>query len=50
MRMYKKKRKGHYDGRNGGLTRASKLTPQRRKEIAMKAARARWVKKEAKNG
>lgn len=29
-------------GRLGGVARAQKLTPERRKEIARKAARARW--------
>lgn len=29
-------------GRNGGKKRAANLTPQRRKEIAEKAARERW--------
>ena len=28
--------------RNGGLARARALTPERRSEIARKAARARW--------
>ena len=31
-------------GRPGGLARAKKLTPQRRKEIAQRAAAARWKK------
>ena len=31
-------------GRQGGLARAEKLTPKRRKEIAKKAAQARWEK------
>jgi hypothetical protein len=36
-------------GRKGGLARKRKLTPERRKEIAQKAARHRWdhVKKKA---
>jgi len=29
-------------GRKGGKARRNKLTPERRKEIASKAARARW--------
>ncbi len=29
-------------GRKGGAARAEKLSPQRRREIARKAARARW--------
>jgi general stress protein YciG len=32
-------------GRKGGKKRAKNLTPQRRKEIAKKAAAARWKKK-----
>jgi hypothetical protein len=35
------KRKG---GTKGGASRASKLTPERRAEIARKAAAARWEK------
>jgi hypothetical protein len=35
---------GKLGGRKGGLARAKKLTPERRKEIARKAARARWQK------
>jgi hypothetical protein len=35
---------GSLGGRKGGLARAAKLTPERRKEIATKAARARWTK------
>lgn len=45
----KKKRKeydykalGHAGGLKGGKARANKLTPEKRKEIALKAARARW--------
>jgi hypothetical protein len=33
-------------GKKGGKARAAKLTPKRRKEIARKAAEARWGKKE----
>jgi hypothetical protein len=33
---------GRQGGQKGGKARASKLTPQRRSEIARKAARARW--------
>jgi hypothetical protein len=29
-------------GRKGGIARAKKLTPERRKEIARKASKARW--------
>jgi hypothetical protein len=32
-------------GKRGGKKRATKLSPKRRKEIARKAARARWNKK-----
>jgi hypothetical protein len=31
-------------GRLGGQTRAKRLTPERRREIAKKAAAARWKK------
>jgi hypothetical protein len=31
-------------GRSGGLARAAKLTPERRREIAQKAANARALK------
>lgn len=37
-------------GRVGGPARALKLTPQRRKEIAVKANKARWKRKEQKHG
>lgn len=33
---------GHLGGLKGGKARASKLTPEQRKEIAQKAAKARW--------
>ncbi len=36
------KRKG---GTKGGASRAGKLTPERRREIAQKAAAARWAKR-----
>ena len=36
---------GKLGGRKGGKARAEKLTPERRKEIAKKAAEARWAKK-----
>jgi len=36
---------GRLGGRKGGKARAEKLSPERRKEIARKAARARWDKK-----
>lgn len=32
-------------GRKGGRARRIKLTPDQRKEIAVKAAKARWAKK-----
>lgn len=35
---------GKLGGRKGGLTRAKNLTAKRRKEIAKKAAAARWEK------
>ncbi|HEV7643314.1 MAG TPA: hypothetical protein VGO50_05160 [Pyrinomonadaceae bacterium] len=37
---------GRRGGLKGGKARAEKLTPARRKEIALKAARARWDKPE----
>lgn len=33
---------GQAGGRKGGKARAAKLTPERRSEIARKAAQARW--------
>ena len=35
---------GKLGGKKGGLARAKKLSPERRTEIALKAARARWAK------
>lgn len=35
-------------GRTGGKTRAANLTPEQRKAIARKAAKARWAEKEKK--
>lgn len=35
---------GRLGGKIGGKARAEKLSPERRKEIAQKAARARWRK------
>jgi len=35
---------GRKGGLKGGKARADKLTPERRKEIAQKAAQARWSK------
>jgi hypothetical protein len=39
---YDYKELGHKGGLKGGKARASKLTPEQRKEIAKKAANARW--------
>ena len=36
---------GRLGGRKGGKARAEKLSPERRTEIAKKAAEARWAKK-----
>ncbi len=36
---------GRLGGKKGGKARAEKLTPEQRKEIARKAAKARWEKK-----
>jgi hypothetical protein len=35
-------------GKKGGPARAKALTPEQRKEIARKAAQARWAKKQSK--
>lgn len=43
MQQKKRKRYGNYDGRNGAKARAEKLTPERRREIATKAANTRWA-------
>jgi hypothetical protein len=40
--MSVKARSGQKGGLKGGKARAEKLTPKRRKEIAKKAAEARW--------
>jgi len=37
---------GKLGGKKGGDTRAARLSPERRREIAQKAARARWGEKE----
>jgi hypothetical protein len=37
---------GRLGGKKGGKARAAKLTKEQRAEIARKAARARWAKKE----
>jgi general stress protein YciG len=39
-------RGGKAGGPKGGRARAAKLTPERRREIARKAARARWAKRD----
>jgi hypothetical protein len=36
---------GRLGGKKGGKARAEKLSPERRKEIAKKAAEARWMAK-----
>ena len=41
---YDYKALGHAGGLKGGKARADKLTPEKRKEIAQKAAKARWKK------
>ena len=38
---------GRLGGEKGGKARAKKLTPQRRREIAKRAAEPRWRKKKA---
>jgi len=35
---------GRLGGKKGGAARAKKLTPEQRREIARKAARARWAR------
>ena len=35
---------GRLGGKKGGKARAAKLTPERRSEIARRAARARWAR------
>ncbi len=42
---YNYKALGHAGGLKGGKARASKLTPEQRKEIAKKAAQVRWQTK-----
>ncbi len=41
---------GRLGGRKGGKARAEKLTAEQRKEIARKAAKARWDKKRREQG
>jgi len=38
---------GKLGGIKGGKARAAALSPQRRKQIARKAAKSRWLKKKA---
>ena len=38
---------GQRGGQKGGKARAESLTPKKRKEIAQKAAKTRWAKKES---
>lgn len=38
---------GRLGGKKGGTARAEKLSPERRREIAKKAAAARWGKRES---
>lgn len=40
---------GRTAGKVGGPARAAKLTPERRKEIAVKANRARWKRKDSQS-
>lgn len=37
-------------GKRGGVARAASLTPERRKEIAVKAAKTRWARREIAEG
>lgn len=41
---------GRLGGQKGGKARAAALSPEQRKEIAQRAARARWEKKEGGSG
>jgi len=40
---------GRKGGLKGGKARAQKLTPEQRKEIARKAAQARWNRRQRQN-
>jgi predicted transposase YdaD len=42
----KRVRAGRLGGKKGGTARATKLTPERRREIAQQAAKARWQSNE----
>jgi len=44
------KAEGRKGGLEGGKIRADKLSPKRRKEIAQKAAQARWGKRKKPQG
>ncbi|MFC1944850.1 hypothetical protein ACFLX5_05125 [Chloroflexota bacterium] len=46
-REFDAKALGHKGGLKGGKARAERLTPERRSEIAKKAATARWARLEA---
>lgn len=46
----KRSNKRHIGGSVGGPARAASLTPERRKEIASKAASTRWGKGQAAQG
>jgi len=37
--------RGHAGGKQGGLARAAKLSPDQRAKIAKKAAESRWAKR-----
>lgn len=39
--------RGHLGGLKGGRNRAAQLSPERRRAIAIQAARARWRKTQA---
>lgn len=42
--------RGKVSGAKGGKVRASKLSPERRSEIARKAAETRWSRRSESNG
>ena len=44
VKIFDAKALGHLGGLKGGVARAAILTPERRVEIARKAAKARWGK------
>lgn len=41
---------GRLGGLKGGKARAEKLSPEARREIAKKAAKARWARRDKLNG